>query len=262
MRKSAIRMSLADNTAWFDPAERFVSDGRKRLFIASEVRCGSTYVAETLSYDLYESHGYELWDLTKEHFAGLDDDTTAEQAALTLNSLYLDSSGFVASKFMCKSLTYLQRLAERSPEVREAFFGDEAYWIVVRRDDRIEQAVSLALACKSGVFHHYGDPKTADDRDVELSLEELDAALKAISLSDIYLQTFAASLPRGRVLTFEYRDFLADQAGALARVRALCGFPASDRVSRPNGARLRRTAQLQKREAAARLRQWLLANYA
>lgn len=255
-------MNLACKPATFEPTGRFVTDGRKRLFIASEARCGSTYVAEALAYSLYELHGYELWDLAKEHFAGLDDDTSAEEAISALGSLYLDSSGFVASKFMCKSLTYLHRLAQKSPEAREAFFGEGAYWIVVRRQDHIEQAVSLAMACKSGVFHHYDEPEFAADRDVKLSLEEMDAALKAISLSDLYLQTFAASLPRQRVLTFEYRDFLADEAAALAQARRLCGFPATDRVSRPNGARLRPTAQRQKREAAARLRQWLLANYA
>ncbi len=237
-------------------------EGRKCLFIASEVRSGSTYVAEALSYAFHGTDGFELWDLAKEHFSGLNDDSTPQEALTILRSLFLDRSGFVASKFMCKSLSYLHRLAQASPELHAAFFGDDAYWVVVRRRDEIEQAVSLAMAAKSGVFHHYDESSPAPDADVTLTLEDLDAALKAIALSDLYLETFAASLPQKRVLTVFYKDFLADEAGYIAKVRQLCGFPKPEREEATGGAKVRPTGRRQKRREAARLREWFLANYA
>jgi LPS sulfotransferase NodH len=245
-----------------EPARRFESDGRKCLFIASEVRCGSTYIAESLAYEMNESYGFELWELTKEIFANLNDDTTPEQLLTTWRSLYFDRSGFVASKLMCKSLSYIHRLAAISPDVREAFFGANAYWIVVRRREPIEQAVSLALASKSRTFHYYGDPQCAQDSDVELTLADIDWALKAISLSDVYLQTFASSLPSERVLTFYYKDFLQDEAGHINKVRRLCNFPEMARSSYVNKSKIKRTGQSKKREAAARFSQWFLANHA
>jgi LPS sulfotransferase NodH len=239
-----------------------LSDERKCLFIASEVRCGSTYVAETIAYELNDAFGFDLWDLAKEIFAGIDDSATPEQVLTTRRALHLDRSGFAASKFMCKSLSYLHRLAKRSPDVHEAFFGKNAYWLVVRRRDRVEQAVSLALALKSGAFHHYDDPELARDRDVSLTLQEIDWALKAVALSDVYLQTFAASLPADRVFSFYYKDFLEDEVGHLNKIHRLCQFPVRDPESYSNKSKIKRTAQTVKQQAVAEFSAWFLANHA
>lgn len=239
-----------------------VGDGRRCLFMASEVRCGSTYVAETLSYEMHDFFGFELWDLTKELFHDLDDETRPAPLLTRWGALFLDRTGFVASKFMCKSLSYLHRLAHASPAVREAFFGERAYWVVVRRRDRLAQAVSLAAASKSRTYHHYADPELAGDRDVELSLGELDAALKTVALSDIYLQTFADSLPRERVVSLFYEDFLADEIGWINRVHALCGFEPAPADTYRNASKLVRTGQQAKRRAKEQLQEWLLANHA
>jgi len=61
----------------FDGAKPLLSwgDGRKSLFIATEVRCGSTFVAESLAYELHNKFGFHLWDLAKERFAFLNEDT-------------------------------------------------------------------------------------------------------------------------------------------------------------------------------------------
>jgi hypothetical protein len=234
--------------------------GRKCLFIASEVRCGSTFVAETIAYELNRSCGYGVWGLTKEQFSFVDKDTGADELMNAWSALHLDGCGFASSKLMCKALSFIYRRAQESDELREAFFGENAYWIVVRRQDRIEQAVSLALALKTNTFHHYGDPDAAKDKAAELTLEEMDWALKAVSLTDIYLQTFASSLPQERALSFYYKDFLADEAGWLEKIHALCGFPPFDRTNYVNESKIKRTGRGVKQFYVEQFRQWFLAH--
>ena len=228
--------------------------------MASEVRCGSTFIAETIAYELNKSCGRELWGLAKEKFSFVDEDTSADEILNTWSALYLDGSGFASSKLMCKALSHIHRLAGDSDPMREAFFGENAYWIVVRRQDRIEQAVSLALALKTNTFHHYGDPELAKDKTAELTLEEMDWALKAVSLTDIYLQTLAASLPKERTLSIDYNDFVADEAGYLEKVHALCGFPPFDRATYVNESKIKRTGRDVKQFYVEQFRQWFLAH--
>ncbi len=233
----------------------------KSLFIASEVRCGSTFVAETLAYELHQNFGFALWDLAREPFAYLDENTTADEVLNTLRSLYLDSSGFVSAKLMCKALSVLHRLARQSDEVRRAFFGESAHWIVLRRSDRVEQAVSLALASKTKTFHFYDDPGGAPDREADLTLGEVDWAFKAVALSDIYLEVFANTPATERKLAFEYREFLDDQVGHLNRVHELCGFTALPGRSFVNMSKLRRTGGEAKKAVSAAFKEWFLENH-
>ena len=236
-------------------------DRRKSLFIASEVRCGSTFLAESLAYELHKNFGFHFWDLAKEHFSYFDEDTTPEQALATWRSLYLDGSGFVAAKLMCKALSVLHRLARRSEAVREAFFGEDANWIVQRRSDRVEQAVSLALARKTDTFHYYDDPRRAPDCDATLTPGEVDWAFKAVNLSDVYLEVFAKTPPTERKIALEYHDFLADQVGALNRVHRLCGFPLLHPSSYSNMSKIKRTAGEVKKSASEQFKTWFLENH-
>lgn len=236
-------------------------DGRKSLFIASEVRCGSTFLAESIAYELNHSFGCEFWDLAKEPFAYFGEETTAEQALDTWRSLYLDASGFVAGKMMCKALSVLHRLAKASATVRDAFFGENAHWIVLRRRDRVEQAVSLALAKKTKTFHFYGDPGRAPDRQATLTADEIDAAFKEVALSDVYLEVFAHSSPTARKIALEYHDFLDNQAYCLNRVHRLCGFPALYAPTYVNASKIKRTAGEVKRSASEDFKSWFLENH-
>lgn len=236
-------------------------DGRKCLFIASEVRCGSTFVGETLAYELNKSCGYHLWGLTKEPFSFVNYESKPEEILNTWSALYLDGSGFVAAKLMVKALSHIHRLAENTPELREAFFGDHARWIVVRRGDRIEQAVSLAMALKTKTFHYYGDPSLSEDNNTELTIAEIDWAVKSVAMSDIYLQALAASLPSERSVAMHYKDFVADQAGYIEKVHEICGFPAFDRATYVNDSKLQPTGRDAKKRYAEQFRQWYLAHH-
>ena len=238
-----------------------VAGARKSLFIASEVRCGSTFLAESIAYELNQNFGCHFWELAKEPFAYFDEATTAEQALATWRSLYLDASGFVTAKLMCKALSVLHRLARSSEAVREAFFGESAHWIVLRRSDRVEQAVSLALAKKTETYHFYDDPSRAPDRHATLTPDEVDWAFKAVALSDVYLDVFAKSPPTARKIAFEYHDFLDDQAGCINRVHRLCGFPALHAPNYVNASKIKRTAGEVKRSASEDFKSWFLENH-
>jgi len=236
-------------------------DGRRCLFIASEVRCGSTFVGETLAYELNKSCGYHLWGLTKEPFSFVKYESKPEEILDTWRALYLDGSGFVAAKLMCKALSQIHRLAENSPDLREAFFGDHARWIIVRRADRIEQAVSLAMALKTKTFHYYGDPQLSEEDSIELTIPEIDWAVKSVAMSDIYLQALAASLPSERSVAMNYKDFVADQPGYIEKVHQICGFPTFDRATYVNDSKLQPTGRNAKQRYAEQFRAWYLAHH-
>lgn len=234
---------------------------RKVLFIASEVRSGSTYFAESLTYELNQNLGFAMWPLAEERFSHLGESSTPEDILETWKGLYLDRNGFAASKIMCKALSVIQRSARESDDVRQAFFGENTYWIVVRRRDRIKQAVSLAMSIKSGVYHHYGDEEDSPDKGLIVTNAEIELALRMISLSDIYLDAFSSTLAESRLVSCFYEDFMADEVSWLNRVHAMCGFPPIERGSYVNQAKLKPTAEGTKRTTYEKYRQWFLTNY-
>jgi LPS sulfotransferase NodH len=234
---------------------------RKYLFIASEVRSGSTYIAESLSYELDRNFGFAMWALAKEKFSQLDENSTSNDILKILNQLHLDKSGFSASKLMCKSLSVIHRAARESDDIRQAFFGNNCYWIVIRRRDRIKQAVSLAIARKTGNYHFYGDEREAPDNDVALTPSDVESALRAVVFSDVYLDVFASTLQRSKVVSIYYEDFLVDECKFLAQVHEMCGFDPIDGNSHVNLSKLKPTGQKNKGDAYERFRHWLLANY-
>lgn len=235
---------------------------RSYLFIASEVRSGSTFVAESIAYYLDRRSGLQFWDLANEHLADATAETSGQELLQIAQNLYLDSSGFASTKIMCKALSVLNKAAATSQEIKQTFFGDRAYWIVVRRRDKLRQAISLATAEKSGVYHFYGDPSGASDEAVTVSPVEVEKALKAIVLSDLYLDVFSRSLPENRVISLFYEDFVQDNGKYLNLVNELCGFPTdSDVSSCTNLAKLTRTGQKGKHQTYDEFCSWFLNNY-
>ena len=229
--------------------------------MASEVRSGSTFIAESIAYELNKNCGYEFWGLTHEKFSHLSGDSDPAEILSTLSGLYLDKCGFASSKVMCKALSIIHREANKSSEVREAFWGDNTYWIVVRRKDRIKQAISLAVARKSQTYHFYDNPDKAPDRDMTVSDKEISDALQAICLSDVFLETFAQSLPENRSISIFYEDYMKDEVGHLNKIHALCGFEPIEADKYVNLAKLLPTGKQAKQQANVQFRNWFLENY-
>ena len=194
----------------------------KSLFIASEVRSGSTLTAEYIAYHFERVSQFMLFGLTKEPFGQLTAASTSDDVLNIYRSLYRDVSGFACAKIMVNSLSIITKRSHENEEIQRYFFGDEARWIVVRRRDRLKQAVSLAVASKSGRFHVYDSSETAAAD--EITMAEAQSALEKIELSDIYLDIFASRMrpPAMRVI---YEDMVVDPKRLIADVAALFDFP-------------------------------------
>ncbi|WP_155626350.1 Stf0 family sulfotransferase [Burkholderia diffusa] len=235
---------------------------RKTLYIASEVRSGSTFIAESISYHLNERFGYEFWDLAQERFSGLQAESTADEIIGIQSNLYLNPEGWASSKIMCKALSIIKRESENSEAVKDAFFGDNAYWIVIRRKNKIQQAISLAMAKKSGLYHYYGDPDDAPDNNISSDSVEIEEALKSILLSDIYLESFASTLPRDRRIEINYEEFVDNKIENINKIKMLCNFPIDkESINEINLAKIKQTAQSEKQTARIKFVDWFLKNY-
>ncbi|MEM8514816.1 LPS sulfotransferase NodH [Massilia sp. MP_M2] len=229
------------------------------LFIASEVRSGSTYIAESLAYSFSDSFKVDFWDAGKELFNQLSDSTDADQIESILSSLGQNSIGIKCAKIMCASLSIICREVKRNPELYDHFFGQNACWIIIRRRNRIKQAVSLATAIASDTWHFYDDPKTSPDNKVSISNESIYDALKMIILSDDYLENFSHFVEKST--TIYYEDFIGNELEVLKNTINKLGLPFDEQLLTISPAKLKKTGQPLKSEAERAFREYLLENY-
>jgi len=234
---------------------------RKFLFVASEVRSGSTYFSENLAYRLENDFGFSFFDVTREKFNTLCDSSTAKDIADIADNLFLDISGWAASKIMCGSLSVIMRECSRSNDLKMKMFGEHAFWIVVRRKDKIKQAISLAFARQSGIYHHYDTNNNDPDGEVELESYELRSALKAIEMSDQYLTVFSETLPKNRFVEIFYEDFCENIDKTLERIYNQMGFEFLPKSKNENLSKLLPTSVDKKVAYEDKFKEWFLENY-
>ena len=228
---------------YVDHDGRLLSDGRKCLFLASEVRCGSTFVAETFAYDLHAELGGEFWDLAKEHFADVDESTPAEAVLRTWGALFLDRSGFVACKFLCKSLAHIAGWRRRrQPCARRSSGRRRIGSCCGERTGSIKPSASPWRA-RRGSTTIIPQPKPRRTPAPNWRPREIYEALAAVAASDVYLEVFAQQLAPERAISLTYEQFVADAAGGLDAMRRLCQFPQRDSNAPVPASKLTRTAQ-------------------
>jgi LPS sulfotransferase NodH/transposase-like protein len=237
------------------------ASGRKALIIASQVRSGSTFVAESIAYHFEGIFGDVLFDLTREHFAGLSDTSSHEQILTLFNSLYLGHQGWIATKIMCAALSVIVRESRKADSLNDAFFGPNTYWIIVRRRETVGQAVSLAYAREIGDWHVYKTTQKAAEQD-KVTLKETEEALRSVLLSDVYLESFKHFISADSVIEIYYEDFLCDPTPFIERIYGVLG------LVRPEGGvryvdktKIRRHATNAKQQVARDFKAWLLENY-
>jgi transposase-like protein len=221
---------------------------RKALIIASEVRSGSTFVAESIAYHFHEVFDDVLFGLTKERFADLHEKSSHTEILTKFNSLYLGQQGWVATKIMCAALSIIVRETRKAESLREALFGSNAHWIIVRRRKKVSQAVSLAYARKTGDWH--------------VTFKETEDALRSILLSDTYLETFASLIASDKKIEIFYEDFLSDPSSLIEHVYDVLGVARpSDGVKYVDRTKIRQDAIDKKRQSEGDFNAWLLENY-
>jgi LPS sulfotransferase NodH/transposase-like protein len=234
---------------------------RKALIIASEVRSGSTFIGESVAYHLSKIFGDVLFDLTREHFADLNERSSHSEILTKFNSLYLGHQGWVASKIMCAALSVIVREARKAEAVRLAFFGPDTHWIIVRRRLKIRQAISLAHAIKTGDWHVYTTEGTTANKSI-VGFRDIEDALRAILLSDTFLETFSGLIPGDNKVEVFYEDFLSDPSMLIEHVYNVFG------ISLPSGGlqftdetKIRQSTMGLKRDAEKGFGDWFLQNY-
>ena len=234
---------------------------RKALIIASEVRSGSTFVAESIAYHFHGLFGDVLFDLTREHFAHLSNKSSHAEILTKFNSLYLGHQGWVATKIMCAALSIIVREARKADALRQTLFGPHAHWIIVRRRMKVRQAVSLAYARKTGDWHVYSNEQTGMPKP-SVTLGETEQALRSVLLSDIYLETFANSIANDKKIEVFYEDFLSEPLPLIEHVYDVLGLARPDGgVKYVDETKIRREATSQKRQSGSDFNGWLLENY-
>jgi LPS sulfotransferase NodH/transposase-like protein len=233
---------------------------RKALIIASQVRSGSTFVGESIAYHFEKAFGNVLFGLTKEDFADVTEASSYSEILTKFNSLYLGHQGWVATKIMCAALSVIVREARKADSLKQAFFGPNTHWIVVRRREKVSQAVSLAYARRTGEWHVYNVEPAAPDA-LHAIRKETEDALRSIVLSDVYLEAFKSLTSSDRVIEVFYEDFVADPTRLVKRIYDVLG------LRRPKGGlryvdltKIRRQATSAKLESERDFKDWLLEN--
>lgn len=229
------------------------------LFIASEVRSGSTYVAESLAYSFSSSYNVDFWDAGKELFSGLNDYSSGMEIMQLLSKIGQNSLGMRCAKIMCSSLSIICREAKKDPVLQEIFFGEDARWIVIRRKDRIKQAVSLATALASNNWHYYSDPESAPDHQTSVASSAVYDALKMVVLSDDYLENFSRVVARGTVIFYE--DFVQNELTSLKEVIEKLALPLDASALILGEPKLQQTAKVAKKVSEEAFRRYFLENY-
>lgn len=187
----------------------------RTLFILSDVRCGSTYAAELLSYNAYERLGLELWDLAREHFQPLTDESERRDLRALYDRLWMNPQGWRSAMVKCAHLSIINKLAYHDAEITKLFFGPDVHWILIRRKDFIARAISLSIARMTGQYHEYSD-KSTDHELRELNIEAINTSLVDISLSDIFLSACVSKFNNFR--EFLYEDIIVDERGFINSV--------------------------------------------
>jgi hypothetical protein len=235
---------------------------RNTLFLASPVRSGSTYIAEEICYRLLRDAGLQYFDLTRDAFSGLTDNSTAAEIKKIHAELFLDPSGWSTSKIHCAALSVITRESRLDETVREAFFGGKARWIFVHRRDKIAQAVSLATARKTGVWHVYEGQNSGAENNANVTTLEIQEALRAILLDDVYLKALSRNLDPERFINVAYEDVLAGGRRVTAAVIKLCGLDVKLRRDKSrHAAKIVASGGELKKGLADKFAGWLAENY-
>lgn len=230
--------------------------------MASEVRSGSTFIAEAVAYSLERDFGFKFFQLAEERLNFITQESSQSEVLTTLESLYLDSSGFACTKIMCAALSLICDRTRFSKHLSDLVFGTKTIWLIVRRRKKIRQAVSLAYSRQSGVYHYYDKINPSEDEYISVSNHDINIALGAIIRSDLILETFSAKLlPTQRIEIF-YEDFIDHPEYFLKKIYDACGFDnklLEGHSTLPS--KLIPTAQKGKSLAEAEFTEWFLRSY-
>jgi hypothetical protein len=231
----------------------------RNLFIASEVRSGSTFIAESLAYSFSNSYGVDFWNLSMEFFNSLSNGSGPADIYKILGGIGANQKGMRCAKLMCGALSIISRETKENESLRNFFFGESTCWIIIRRRNKIKQAVSLATALSSRNWHYYANPENAPDRSVALANIDIFKSLGMINFSDDYLENF--SRLTARCSTVFYEDFVGNEEFHLKRIIDELRLPFSTTILSLSPVKIQKTAVDLKINYEAEFRAYFKENY-
>jgi hypothetical protein len=118
------------------------------------------------------------------------------------------------------------------------------------------------MARKTGAWHVYESPDSSPDSTAEVTTTEINEALRAILMDDIYLEAFSRNLAPDRVINVVYEDVVQGARRATTAVIALCGLDVRlPRDKERKVAKVVPTATDLKVAFAQRFAAWFAENY-
>jgi hypothetical protein len=186
----------------------------RTLFLASEVRSGSTYIAELIAYNLAAKFGGSIWGLTKEPLQPLSGNADPAHVRRLLAELPVSHAGLRAGMIKRTHFEWIEALSQEDPEFEQIFFGPDTYWILVNRRDVLAQAVSLNCAICSDTYHAYTDLPVCEP--CRATDDDLCAALAMIDGCDGVLDRIEARAMHR--IRWCYEDVLKNEAALLDSV--------------------------------------------
>jgi hypothetical protein len=229
---------------------------KKRIFLASEARCGSTYLAEKIAYSVFDSYGIELWDLAQEHFSSINFRSKIDDIRHIASNLWTNKLGYQCCKIMCPQISIITKVAKTNPDLKEIFFGSTTKWIILRRKDRIRQAASLAHAQKTGQFHVYD---CSQSKASDMSHEEIRTALDSVIYSDEYLRIFGEKIDNSS--EYFYEDLLKNEKNTFIDVIKYLNLPIDISKLAISPAKIKRTEDSIKKKLSDSYSDFFLENY-
>jgi hypothetical protein len=130
--------------------------------------------------------------------------------------LYVDPLGYRYSKITFGDLMEMTSRSRNNPHTRHTLFGSETCWIILRRRNRIRQAVSLAYADSSKIYHYYGDSEQSDDQNSIVTNENIFENLQRIKFSDDYLDNLRNFLTCH--FTLFYEDYIGKELETIKKL--------------------------------------------
>ncbi|MBY0255917.1 MAG: hypothetical protein K2X54_31800 [Methylobacterium organophilum] len=201
----------------------------------------------------------DFWPLTKEGFASILEDPSHGVADNMLHCMYKNNVGYRSSMIKIGHLAAIFTSIGADREVRQKFFGDNSSWLIVRRRNLIRQAISLAYASRSGLYHYYGDADQAEDRNINISPADVMPHFKSIVASDAYLNVLERRLARHH--TVFYEDFVEDPEFHVREIMRNLSLPGDLGQLVLGKPKLIPTAQDEKRMMELEFEELLLSGY-
>ena len=174
------------------------------LFLATEVRSGSTYICELIIELWKQSFNVDFSDLYTPAFRDCEDSNN-DQLIDIFENIKENNVGWKSSKIYTPELFHLLKRSSNCDELKEHLFGDKSYWIICTRTNVFAQAVSIAYAKKKSEWHVYD--KDHKSKDIPITNQEILEAYKSVLNCNQFIESASYLIKNSLIVNYESMRF-------------------------------------------------------